>query len=316
MSLYMGPDMTPGQEFAVRYGSGRSPEERQVLVETRTLLAAGGADTGTPWLGTAVETPQIGRLTRVRDLLVAVPTGAAGPVVKVVREIHTDTNDYGASATAEGAAKAEVTLQFALEQETVKKVTAWVPVTAEIFDDAPALAAYVDGRLSQELGVVENTQLLNGDGTGENQLGFLHDSIQSTGSVNADPFASVAAAIALVEKRHVQVDGVIMNSDDYWTGIALRHSTLTDATGLVDQFGRVCFKPTLVCAEMPAGTALVGAFRVGAVLREHEPTTIRRSDSHSDYFVKNKVAVVAETRELLCITRPDWFCKASVDVTP
>ena len=45
-------------------------------------------------------------------------------------------------------------------------------------------------------------------------------------------------------------------------------------------------------------------------------TTIRQSDSHDDYFVKNKVAILAEERVALAVFRPDFFVNTTIDITP
>jgi hypothetical protein len=43
--------------------------------------------------------------------------------------------------------------------------------------------------------------------------------------------------------------------------------------------------------------------------------TIRQSDSHSDYFTLNKVAVLAEERLGAAWFRPDLFVLTTLDIT-
>ena len=315
--LNFGPALTPGQEYALEAlasPSGYGAELRDV--EVRTLLEL-AAETPGPWLGGSTPyAPGFGPKRWIRDLLGKAPADSAGSVV-YVQEIETATTDGGASATDEGGEKPETEIQFDGGRQRVGKVTAWIPATDEVYEDAHGLAAYVDGRLSEQLFARENYELLNGDGTAPNLRGLLTgwSGVQSQTSVNGDPFASIALAIAKVEKKRTIVDGVIMNTDAYWTGMQLRHANVLDSAA-IDQQGRVYGRPTITTPDIAAGTALVGSFRVGATLREYGGVTIRTSDSHSDFFVKGKRAVVAEVQEALVVHRPDYFCTVSVDVTP
>ena len=72
--------------------------------------------------------------------------------------------------------------------------------------------------------------------------------------------------------------------------------------------------PVIVTPAITSGVALVGAFDIGATLWTYDDVTLRISDSHSDYFVKNLLAVLAEMRELLSIYYPQAF--VSADVAP
>jgi HK97 family phage major capsid protein len=60
---------------------------------------------------------------------------------------------------------------------------------------------------------------------------------------------------------------------------------------------------------------LVGSFRLGATLFDRMAATVRTSDSHSDYFVANKVAILIEERIALAVHRPDFFVETTIDLT-
>jgi HK97 family phage major capsid protein len=64
---------------------------------------------------------------------------------------------------------------------------------------------------------------------------------------------------------------------------------------------------------VPDDTALVGDF-TKAVLWLREGAQVLATDSHSDFFVKNLVALLAELRAALGVLLPSAFCKVtSVD---
>lgn len=314
---YLGPSLSVGQEFAVQALASPSGREARIEnIEVRTLLELAAGTPG-PWLGgTTPAAPGFGRRRWLRELFGNAPADSAGSVA-YVQEVLTTSTDGAASATAEAAAAPEVEIQFAGDRERIGRITAWIPATEEIYDDAAGLAAFVDGRLVEQVLNAESWQLLHGTGTYPDLRGLLTgwSGVLTQTSVNGDPFGSIALACAQVENRRTSVDGVLMNPSDYWTGVGLRHSGTLDVAA-IDANGDVYGRPTVVTPAVPAGKAVVGSFRVGGTIREKAGITIRASESHSDFFVKGKRAIIAELDEALVVHRPDYFCVADVDVTP
>ena len=58
---------------------------------------------------------------------------------------------------------------------------------------------------------------------------------------------------------------------------------------------------------MPAGTALVGAFRTAAQIFRKDGIRVEATNSHKDCFVKNLVAIRGETRLSLAVYHPAAF---------
>jgi HK97 family phage major capsid protein len=56
---------------------------------------------------------------------------------------------------------------------------------------------------------------------------------------------------------------------------------------------------------MPESSFLVGAFRTAAAVWDRSDATIEISREHSDYFVRNMIAVLAEERVALTVFRSD-----------
>jgi hypothetical protein len=67
--------------------------------------------------------------------------------------------------------------------------------------------------------------------------------------------------------------------------------------------------PVAVTPAIAAGTGLLGAFDIGATLWTYEDLELAMTDSHSDWFTKNLIAVRAEFRELLAVYFPKAFCR-------
>jgi HK97 family phage major capsid protein len=65
--------------------------------------------------------------------------------------------------------------------------------------------------------------------------------------------------------------------------------------------------PVVKTGVVAAGQALVGAFTTGAGLFRKGGIRVEASNFHSDFFVKNLVAIRAETRVALAVYRPSAF---------
>ena len=62
--------------------------------------------------------------------------------------------------------------------------------------------------------------------------------------------------------------------------------------------------PRVESLAITAGTALVGAFKQGATVFQREDVVILTADQHSDFFIRNLVAVLAEERLGLAVFFP------------
>jgi hypothetical protein len=60
------------------------------------------------------------------------------------------------------------------------------------------------------------------------------------------------------------------------------------------------------------GFPIVGAFRLGGKVYRKGDVRLSASNSHSDFFIKNLVAIRAEVRSVLGITYPEAFVKIDI----
>lgn len=305
-------------EFRGRFGSGHLEME---VNEQRTTLAGGSiaftyGDAGGPWRPLGTPIPPVPRQQRlfIRDELNVIQTGLGA--VPYIQELNPATNETGATAVAEGAAKPEVTMQFTPALAPVVKIAAWIPVTEEILEDAPTLAGYINTRLSYMVDLREEYQILNGPGTGANMNGIRHTTGLQSQAVIANDFpAVIGTAIGKVENVDGEATFVAANPLNFWVAVITRHSTQFDngfggnapnvLSGIT--WGTDCVRTR----SMESGKALVGS-RLGATIADRMATVIKMGNQHSDYFTKNMVAVLAERREALLVHRPDWFVECDV----
>lgn len=303
--------------WAESNGEGRMPS-----FELRTLLDS-TTDGGSPGLLRPAGQPIMPRPRQqrlfVRDLISVQQTGLAA--VPYIRELNPATNETGATAVAEGVAKPEVVMEWESDTALVVKIAAWIPATMEILQDAPTLRGYIDTRLAYMLKLREEAQILNGPGTSPNMKGILQFAgVQTQGATNNDVPATFANAIGKIENVDGDPDGIAMNPLDFWAQVGTRRSTHFDG----DAQGSAPYGappvgfwglPTVRTRALASLSAVVGSWALGATLFDRMQTTIRQSDSHDDYFVNNKVAILAEERVALAVHRPDFFVNTTVDIT-
>lgn len=295
--------------------------------EIRDTIISGATDTGVVtagmWrpVGTPLPPPQLQqRRLFVRDLVSVQGTGLSS--VPYIRELNAATNETGAAAVAENAAKTEVTMAWEQDDAPIRKIAAWIPVTTEILEDAPTLRGYIDTRLPYMLSVREELQLLSGTGTAPQIKGILNFSgLQTQAAVNADPFQTIAAAIGKIELVDGEADGIAMHPTKFWTVLATRQANHFDggygaAGAMAAPFGgptrEIWGLPVVRTRSLTATQCVVGSWRMGATIFDRASTSITVGNQHSDYFTNNKVAVLAEQRLGFAVHRADYFVLATV----
>lgn len=258
------------------------------------------------------------RPQRVRDLLTVIPTTAE--TILFVKETSF-TN--AAAGVAEGDVKPQSAFIFDDDSESVKTIAHWIPVNRQVLSDLTMLEAYLEQRLTEGLKLVEDVQLLYGDGTGQNLQGILTEpDIQeyswSEGEEDDTRIDAIRRAITLAQLAFYPVTGIVLNPLD-WEKIETTKSThglyvwVNVAVGADYQLWKL---PVVVTTAIEEGDCALGAWRMGGALWDRESVNMRVSEHHSDFFIRNKSALLVEER--LCATwyRPRAFVKVTFDEAP
>jgi HK97 family phage major capsid protein len=284
----------------------------------------------------AMVTPPM-RTKRVRDLFPVRRTNAA--VIEYFRQLGFTTLQQGgqnnsASSVAERAAgnaafgiKPQSSFAFVGEQAPVRTLAHWEAAHRNVLADEPQLRSIIDNELMYGLRLLEDNQILNGDGAGENLLGVLNTpNIQeyswSDGATSpvADTMAdAIRRAATLSFLAYYEPSGVVLHPND-WEDIELTKDEqgqyLIAVSVAMGGEPKVWRMPIVDTPAMEEGTALVGAFGTGAQLYDREEASIRISEQHSDFFVRNAIVILAEQRLALAVKRPEAFVKVSFDGAP
>ena len=70
-------------------------------------------------------------------------------------------------------------------------------------------------------------------------------------------------------------------------------------------------QPVVETPAIAEGTFLTGSFGLGAQIYDRQQANIRVAEQHSDFFVRNAVAILAEERLALAVKRPESFVKGT-----
>jgi HK97 family phage major capsid protein len=306
-------------EWAKQSRSASTFFERTIERGERTLLDSTGDlsnDGAGLWrpVGTPMApTPRQQRLF-LRDVLLSGTTGLAS--IPYIREKNVTTNETGATAVAEGTAKPEVVMEFTSDTAPVRKIAAWIPATEEILEDAPTLRSYIDARLTYMIKLREEKELLNGGGNSPNLKGILDFTVQTQSAVTESVSETVGQAIGKVENVDGFPNFVAYNPITYWTAVTKRHANQFDNANTngpaPSGVSNISWGLTeLRTRGLAAAKALVGDGS-GAQVFERRGVTIRVGNQHSDWFVSNKIAILAEERLALAVYRPDLFVDTTV----
>ena len=261
-------------------------------------------------VGGIIKPPQ--RRLRVRDLI---PWGTT--TNNAVEYIKEDTFTNAASPVEEGSEKPESALTFTIEHADVQCIAHWIPATRQILDDFSQLQAYIDTRLLDGLADVEDEQLLNGSGVGQNLNGILTQATNVVGTyavANDTYIDQIARAITELEYYHYMVDGIVVHPADWRRISTVKTNDGGANTGMyllggpgVTGTPTLWDTPVVRCPAMAVGTFLVGQFTGSVFGFDRMKAQIAVSTEHEDYFIKNKVAIRAEERLTVAVYRPDAF---------
>lgn len=304
--------MKDPQFLELQKGRTRScivPIERKALISSPTLGTSQAlvAPQRLPGVLHANE-----RRLYVRDLLPQAPTTA--PAIEYTEELSF-TNNAGvqgglSSPTipgGEGEIKAESGMAFIQRTARIVTVAHWIPASVQVLDDAPMLEAYIGNRLVYGLRLKEEDMLLNATGASGEFNGLINQaspfSRGTTGDTKLDILRKAITQLALADAI---CSGIVLNPADFETIELSKDSTGQYIVATLNVNGQpVAWRvPVVASNSIAAGRWLAGDFTTAGQIWDRQTATVEISRDHSDFFVRNLVAIRAELRETLTVYRP------------
>jgi HK97 family phage major capsid protein len=276
--------------------------------QTKTITSiSGSAGTGIneDRLAGVIEEPL--RRLFVRDLLDKGRTNSNA--VEWVQELLYTNN---ARSVSEGALKPESNITYELKTIAVRTLAHWIRASKQVLADFPLLQSLIDGRLRLGLKVVEENQLLYGDGTGINLLGIIPQATTYNTALNTagDTMVDVVRhAILQVRLAQYAASGIVLSPTD-WHYLELTKDSqgrymIASPTSRTPPM--LWGLPVVEADALASGDFLVGAFNVAATILDREDAAVEVSTEDQDNFVRNLVTIRAEERLALAVTRPKSF---------
>lgn len=218
-----------------------------------------------------------------------------------------------ATATAgDSGTKPEGAMTFEKVQEPVKTIAVWIPATRRALSDASQLRGLIDSELREDLEEHLEDQIIAGDGSstdGEDFVGILETSGVLTQDWSTDLLTTARKAVtALRVTGKSRPTAWLVHPNDAETIDLLQDEEKRFYYGGPAEGGvaRLWRYPVVESEAVTEGTAILGDWRK-AVLWDREQASIQVSDSHSDFFIRNMVAVLAECRMAFGVIRPSAF---------
>ena len=308
--------VAPNGNFSDKREFGTSPAVSfgSLIARPRATLLTGASDTSAGafvvndvYPGTFAQGLQ--RPLTIRDIVtVGTTNGDTVEFVKMTAQTNAAAPTAEATATSgSSGTKPESAMTLAKVTETVRTIAHWIPATKRALSDAGQLRTLIDGFLRYGLEEELEDQMIAGDGTGENFTGISNISGVQAAAWDTDILTTTRKARTLIRTvgRATPTAYVLHPTD--WETIDLLQDNEARFYG-AGPFGlspaRLWGLPVVESEGATVGTGYVGDFRK-CVLWDREQTSINVSDSHSDFFIRNMVAILAELRAAFGCVQPN-----------
>ncbi|WMU83518.1 phage major capsid protein [Pseudomonas aeruginosa] len=290
-------------------GSHRVSMPRSAIT---SIDSSGGALVAPDRRPGVVAAPQ--RRLTIRDLVA--PGTTESNSVEYVRETGFVNN---AAPVSEGTQKPYSDLFFELENAPVRTIAHLFKASRQILDDASALQSYIDARARYGLMLVEEGQLLYGNGTGANLHGIIPQA-----QAYAPPSGVVVTAEQRIDRIRLAIlqaqlakfpaSGIVLNPID-WALIELtkdaenRYIIGSPQNGTTPTLWRL---PVVETQAITQDEFLTGAFSLGAQIFDRMDIEVLVSTENDKDFENNMVTIRAEERLAFAVYRPEAFVTGSL----
>jgi HK97 family phage major capsid protein len=211
------------------------------------------------------------------------------------------------------ATKPQSDLQFTNETAPVRTIPHWMRAHRNLLMDAPRLRDTIDTELEFMGDVIEETQIVRGDGAGENLRGIIN----STGiqlrehkvsgrafSVNDKIGDTIRKAITDVQLAFFLDNITVALSPQVAEALELEKDGQGRYLNVLDPVRLTVWrKPVVESFALTAEEAIVGNFLMAATLWDRMQSEIRVSENVGEDFIKNAIRILEERRLAFAVTR-------------
>lgn len=254
-----------------------------------------------------------GAAFRRLTVMPTVSQGTTGSNIVYYSQENAWTNNAAPQA-GEGAAKAESALTFVEVNKPVQTIAHFLKVSKQAIDDSAFLSSFIDQRMRHGVNLKVETQVISGDGTGNNLSGWL-----ASGNSTATVATGTGNIFGLANKMKYEIIGADYEADYFymnptdWATMELTQRGAGDASYVAGS-GAISYVnngmqpllwglPVIMSNNIPAGTIVCKSLMADMYL-DREDTSIEMFEQDEDNAQKNLYTVRAETRGVACNFAP------------
>lgn len=253
-----------------------------------------------------VSIPQ--RQLRVRDLVTIGTTDT-----DTVEYVEETTANHAAAETSYGVKAPESTYTYERREVGVKRIPHFVKATKGNLADAGQLRTLLDNRLVYGVGKRLDTQMVTGNGAGDNITGILEKVglqtvnghlVSGDGAKNVpDAFHMGITAVRLTLEDEPDAFGVHPDVYEQFVLAKAADGHYLNLRGTdMSTPPNIWGKSGVVSTVFPSTGALVGNWKMGATLWLRSGITVAVTDSDAEDFTKGIVTILAEMRAAFAVT--------------
>lgn len=232
--------------------------------------------------------------------------GTTSKYIVWIEQANADPGEAG--MTAEGALKTQTDFDLVERSTEVKKVTAFIKVSKEMIADIPFMQGEINGELMELVELKLDSQILYGDGTGNNLSGVNQTALTfgagsfATSIPNANEIDVLRVTISQIINDNFSPNYILLNPTDC---AKMELNKATDGTYVFPMFfqqdgmAKVKGIPVVENPGINEGEFLVGDF-TKANLRIREAMNVQVGYVNDD-FTKNLMTVLCECRAAMFV---------------
>lgn len=307
----------PGGKFGQKQRVNGSPVGYKALITGASDTSA-GAFVREDWIGLQVGFEALRRPNVLRNHVTVMTTDSDTVEYARITGFTNSAAPVPEATASSGTSGTKPESGFTTQTVTavVKTIANWLPVTKRALSDARQIRMMIDAFLLANLEETLDTQMISGDGVGENFLGLANTSGVQTQAWDTNIFRTLRKAktkVRLIGRRNPTA--YLLNPLDMETADLEQDGEgryyLGGPTGGSDNTP-LWRLPVVESEATPQGVGYVGDWRL-AVIWDREESSVTATDSHENYFVRNLIAILAEMRAAFGILQPSAFVK--IDLT-